>query len=189
MTYLSDDQLMLKVVSQCAGSFTELVSRHVDALHAYAYRLSGNPSTADDLMQETWVKVWTHAGSYKVGRVKLSTWLHTVLHNKFIDHVRKQNKFSRSEDYADLVLQAPANFEPEQQSQQQDAIDEFAQLLAQVPENQRAALLLVHRQGFSIGETAEILNLSSTATQSLLARGRKAIRSADINTRRERHEH
>jgi len=71
----------------------------------------------------------------------------------------------------------------------QDTIDEFAQLLAQVPENQRAALLLVHRQGFSIGETAEILNLSSTATQSLLARGRRAIRSADTNMRRESHEH
>ena len=178
---------MLNVVSQCADSFTELVSRHVDALHAYAYRLSGNPSTADDLVQETWVKVWTHAGSYKVGRVKLSTWLHTVLHNKFIDHVRKQSKFSRSEDYADLALQAPASFEPEQQSLQQDTIDEFAQLLA--PENQRAALLLVHRQGFSIGETAEILNLSSTATQSLLARGRRTIRSADTNMRRESHEH
>ena len=114
---------------------------------------------------------------------------YTVLHNKFIDHVRKQSKFSRSEDYADLALQAPASFEPEQQSQQQDGTNEFAQLLAQVPDNQRAALLLVHRQGFSISETAEILNLSSTATQSLLARGRRAIRSADINLRRETHEH
>ena len=189
MTYLSDDQLMLKVVSQCNGSFTELVSRHVDALHAYAYRLSGDPSTADDLVQETWVKVWTHASSYKVGKVKLTTWLHRVLHNKFVDHLRKQSKFSRSEDYANLALQAPASFEPEQQSQQRDTIDEFAQVLAQVPENQRAALLLVHRQGFSIGETAEILNLSNAATQSLLARGRRAIRSADRNLTRETHEH
>ena len=189
MTHLSDDHLMLKVISQCADAFTELVSRHVDALHAYAYRLSGSPSTADDLVQETWVKVWTHAGSYTVGRVKLSTWLHTILHNKFIDHVRKQSKFSKSEDYAELALHAPASFEPEQVSQHRDTVDELAQLLAHVPESQRAALLLVHRQGFSIGETAEILNLSSTATQSLLARGRRALRRADINMKRGSHDH
>lgn len=189
MIELPDDQLMLKVAGQCAGAFTELVTRHVDALHAYACRLSGNPSLADDLVQETWVKVWTHASSYKVGKVKLSTWLHTVLHNKFIDHVRKQSKFSKSEDYADVRLQAPAMFEPELQTQRRDTIDEFAQLLAQLPESQRAALLLVHRQGFSIGETAEILNISNTAAQSLLARGRRTIRQAEINMRKETHEH
>jgi RNA polymerase sigma-70 factor (ECF subfamily) len=189
VTHLSDDQLMLKVASHCAGSFTELVRRHIDALHAYAYRLSGNPSLADDLVQETWVKVWTHASSYKAGKVKLSTWLHRILHNKFIDHVRKQRKFSKSEDYANQQLQAPASFEPEQQNEWRESADEFTQLLAQIPQAQRGALLLVHRQGFSIAGTAEILNISSSAAQSLLARGRRAVRNVEIHTRRRNHEH
>ena len=183
MTDLSDDQLMLEVVNHCSGAFNELVTRHVDVLHAYAFRLCGDASSADDLVQETWLKVWTHAHTYRVGQVKLRTWLHKVLHNKFVDQYRKQSKFSQAEDYAELSLEGPSSSEPELHNQRQEQVDSLVNLLVKVPQNQRAALLLVHRQGFSVDETAKILDMSNAATQSLLARGRRALRNAEIKKR------
>ena len=73
-------------------AFEHLMGRHVDALFRYALRLSGSPVLADDLTQETWLTVWEKTHRYKPKKAKLRTWLYSVLHNKFIDTIRK-NRF------------------------------------------------------------------------------------------------
>jgi RNA polymerase sigma-70 factor (ECF subfamily) len=156
-------------------AFRTLLMRHVDALYNYAYRLGHSPTLADDLVQETWLAVWTKASSFKPNKVRLTTWLHRILHNKFIDHARKYGReLSQATDQAaeeaDPGPDLAAQLDDRQSSQT------LARLLMTLPENQRAALLLVHVQGFSNKEAAAIIGTSLRATESLLARARTSLK-------------
>jgi RNA polymerase sigma-70 factor (ECF subfamily) len=186
---LSDDELMAKVANHCKSALNLLVNRHLGPLYAYALRLSGNSSSAEDLVQDTWLKVWTHANSYRSDTVKLRTWLYKVLHNKFIDDHRKQSKFANPSEFAEQALIAPSSSDPEVQNQLAQEKSSFEQLLAEVPHNQRAALLLVHGQGFAGKEVAQILDLSESAARSLLARGRNTMRKAYTKKRKKNNEY
>ena len=102
----------------------------------------------------------------------MSTWLHRILHNKFIDAKRK-----RQPDYDQAavdVMAADASLATAPQDA--DLLQRIDAELNALPENQRAALSLAQLQGFSNKEVAHILGLSVRATESLLARARRTMR-------------
>ena len=76
---------MSAVQRQDKSAFASLMARHLDSLYGYAIRLTQEPSNAEDLVQETWLRVWANANKYRQGKVAFSTWLHRVLHNLFVD--------------------------------------------------------------------------------------------------------
>ena len=163
---------MSAVQRQDKDAFASLMARHLDSLYGYALRLTQEPSNAEDLVQETWLRVWANAKKYKQGTVAFSTWLHRVLHNFFVDQHRRQQRSVpedteavRRDDVYDLYAQR----------QTKSQVDK---LLWQLPDNQRAALLLFHQQGFSTREVAAILGLGERAAESLLARAHRALRQS-----------
>ncbi|NKC00757.1 MAG: sigma-70 family RNA polymerase sigma factor [Pseudomonadales bacterium] len=151
-------------------AFAQLVGRHVDALYNYATRLTGSRSFADDLVQETWLVVWTKASTYRSSASALTTWLHRILYNKFVDALRK-NKFETEQLTPDNMPES-ATLVPD---------SDMAWLntrLNHLPESQRAAILLAHAQGFGNKDIAQIMRTSVRAVESLLARARRTLRSA-----------
>lgn len=169
-----DEALLAAIADGDGNAFESLVRLHLDAIHAYLFRLTGSRADAEDLAQETFLRVWQKAGNYQSGRVKVTTWLHTIAHRLAIDGFRKKRELPDSK--APEVIDPQADPAARQAaSEQQRLLD---QALSALPERQRAAILLCQVQGFSNAQAAEILGVKVRALESLLARARKALRES-----------
>jgi len=153
-------------------AFAVLVHRHVDALYRYALRLTASPANAEDLVQETWLAAWQNARRFRPERASLATWLHRILHNRFVDTVRKRQPDSDPAALASLLAD-PGDARDDANTKLTARLN---QLIMQLPENQKAALALAHLQGFSNKEVAHILGVRLRAAESLLARARRTLR-------------
>ncbi len=170
----AEEALLLAVASGDTRAFEALLSRYLDRIHGYLLRLTGVAADAEDLAQETFLRVWRKAGSFEPGRVKVSTWLHTIAHNLAIDSFRRRREtlLEHLPEAADELADPARQFDGKETT----ALLEAA--LAELPENQRAAVLLCQVQGFSNAEAAEVLGVGLRALESLLARARRRLRSA-----------
>lgn len=174
--YLEDEALMERIARGDAGAFRELTSTHLGAIVTFLTRLLNNQAEAEEVAQETFLRVWQNAGSYQP-KAKLSTWMHTIARNIAIDRLRKKSRSEEAFQIDDELDEAPASGRPSRllAAKQQQASVQSA--LLQLPERQRAAIVLCHEQGLSNPEIAEILETSVEATESLLARARRRLRT------------
>jgi RNA polymerase sigma-70 factor, ECF subfamily len=152
-------------------AYRQLMNRHLRGVHAFAYRMLGSRAEAEEVSQECFLRLWKHAGRY-VARAKPSTWLYRIAHNLAIDRLRRRREGS----HPDALEEAAAS---ERQSalvhdRQVARVVELA--LQDLPERQRAAIGLVHYQGLSNAEAAEVLGIGVRALESLLARARRQLK-------------
>jgi len=184
--------LMARVQARDKAAFCRLVNRHLDSLHRYLTRLTRSTADADELAQETFLRLWQQAGSYRPGTVRLSTWLHRIAHNAAVDRLRRRrgeaqtapwdglhtaagNRASELGPAAEPALDAP---DPEALAAAAETGRLLERAIAALPPSQRAALLLCQVQGFSNREAAEILGQSARGVESLIARARRSLRAA-----------
>ena len=146
--------------------------RNYRVLSGLRPRILGNPSDADDIAQETFVRVWKTAGAWQPGRARFDTWLHTVVLNLCRDRLRRKREVTsdRMPEGADPSPDAEASLLETERSAA------VAKAIATLPERQREAIVLVHYQDLSGAEAAAVLDISVEALESLLARGRRALR-------------
>ncbi len=163
---------MERVKARDQAAFNRLLSRHLSAIHGYVMRITHSHADADELAQETFLRVWERAASYRPGKVRFSTWLHRIAHNLCMDEFRRKHPESL-EDPDVLAGQQPA---PERILANRQRVDRLDQALAALPVSQRSALLLTEVQGFSSQQVADIMNLGVRAVESLLARARRRLR-------------
>ena len=175
VTQPSDKTLMRRAKRGDQDAFAVLVHRHVDALYGYALRLIKVPSSAEDLVQDTWLTAWAKATRYNPRKANVTTWLHAILYNRFIDIQRKQqtgNHASLDEeavsDSSNAILDAPYVNDAQLMT--------INHLLYKLPLNQRSAIVLTHLQGFSNKQAAHIMGINVRALESLLARARAALK-------------
>jgi len=149
-----------------------LIARHGPRLHALARRMLGRPAEAEDVVQEVFLKLWTHAGRWRPGTAKFETWLYRVALNQCYDRLRK-----RRHEPLEAAMAVPDGAPPPDAGLQAAHISAaVARALADLPERQRAALLLCHFQGCGNQQAAEMMGLSVEALESLLARGRRGLK-------------
>ena len=154
------------------GAFARLVSRHADRGYALALRILKNPSDADDVVQDSFMKLWMHRKRMEIGRAKFSTWLYRVITNRCIDLCRSPRM-----DDIDTA--------PELADERDDVITtmhraSMASLLeaalARLPDQQRVAVILSYHEAMSNAEIAEVMDTTVMAVESLLKRGRQQLR-------------
>lgn len=162
-------------------AFRGLVTRHAASLHRFAYRLMRNAADAEDVAQETLLRVWQHAATWEAGRVRFTTWLFRIAHNLCIDRFRRDRRFTTTDTDA---LEAPLDTVVDDAAVDGAAgIDaetrrvDVHRALAALPERQRTALTLCFYQGFGNQDAAAILDVSVDALESLLARARRTLRA------------
>ena len=162
---------MIRVQRKDRDAFSALLGRHGTAIHAFVFRLTGNAADAEDLTQETFLRVWSRAGTWKPGRVKFTTWAYRIARNLCIDAWRtRQGSAADAEvDVEELAADATSD----DAGQTRRALE--AALVA-LPERQRTALVLCHHQGWSNREAAQMLDVSVDALESLLSRARRSLR-------------
>ncbi|MGZ9143610.1 MAG: sigma-70 family RNA polymerase sigma factor [Candidatus Binatia bacterium] len=138
----------------------------VPSLRAFAISLCGNVDRADDLVQETMVRALANIDSFQPG-TNMSAWLFTILRNHFRSEYRKRRREVEDTDghYADSLKS-----QPEQHGQVE--FTEFKKALAQLPSDQREALILVGASGFSYEEAAHICGCAVGTIKSRVNRAR-----------------
>ena len=159
----------------------DLVGRYQRRLVRYLLYLTGRRDYAEDLAQETWIRVLQRGSQYN-GRQRFDPWLFALARNLAIDHLRKKQKAvqtasSPNDPDAMLLLptSGPSPFEAAARSE--DAIRLAAQLQILSP-LYREALLLRFQEDLSLAEIAQVLGAPVTTVTSRIYRGLAALRSA-----------
>lgn len=181
-----DVRLMLQVRDDAPAAFEALIDRYQDRLVAVLYHLVGNVEEAEDLTQETFLRIYKSRKGYKP-RAKFSTWLFTIASHLAFNHLRRRNrgpgaKPSRASGPSSAddpsIVQRLASREATASSQvRKIELSEIVQdALRGLGEDQRMAVLLSKFEGMSYEQIGDVMSRSPTAVKSLLARARNELR-------------
>ncbi|MCA1908509.1 MAG: RNA polymerase sigma factor [Magnetospirillum sp.] len=169
---MDDEALLARMKQDDAAAYRQLVERHVDRAYAIALRVLGNQADAEDVAQECLVKVWTHRQGWQDGKAKFSTWLYRVVVNRCID-LRRRPTNDCIDDVAEPVDDEDDSVTTIHRGQ---VYGKLSDAMGRLPEQQRLALTLSYFDDLGNSEIAEIMQTTVSAVESLLKRGRQALR-------------
>jgi RNA polymerase sigma-70 factor (ECF subfamily) len=163
---LSDKELLQRHRDGDAEAFGELFRRHRDRMWAVALRTARDPELAADAVQDGFINAFRRADSFR-GDSAVTTWLHRIVVNACLDRLRRVKPTSDITD-----IDPP---EPRDHHASVEARLDVREALAQLPEGQRMALVLVDMHGLSVAEAAQVLEVAEGTVKSRCARGRAAL--------------
>ncbi|WP_246662950.1 RNA polymerase sigma factor [Pseudolabrys sp. FHR47] len=172
LTSDSDDLLLERIAANDQNAFRMLVERHIDRAYALALRILNNRADAEDIVQDTLLKVWLHRGRWEPGRAKFSTWLYRVVTNRCID-IRRMPRSEDIEQVPEVPDEKPL---PLADLQKTEVASMLETAMSRLPEQQRIALILSYNEGMGNGEIADVMQTTVQAVESLLKRGRQKLR-------------
>src|SRR3954447_1204074 len=165
--------------------FADLAMEHMPSLYSAALRMTRNPSDAEDLVQETYLRAYRGLRGLTEG-TNLKAWLYRILTNTFINRYRAKKRRPEETDFDDVedfylyrrmggLEEARAGRSAEDELMDLFPEAEVKDAVESLPENFRLAVLLADVEGFSYKEIAEILDIPIGTVMSRLHRGRKAL--------------
>ncbi|MBR0961989.1 RNA polymerase sigma factor [Bradyrhizobium japonicum] len=172
VVYDEDSELLDKLATGDEVAFRMLVERHIDRAYAIALRIVGNAADAEDVVQDSMLKIWSHRGRWQHGRAKFSTWLYRVISNRCID-LRRKPRTENVEAVPEVADSQPGAVELIERNELNDMLELAMQRL---PDQQRVAVILSYHENMSNGEIAQVMDTTVAAVESLLKRGRQQLR-------------
>ena len=170
-----DAELVRNAGAGDARAAEALVRRHLPRMTGLARRMLNDAAEAEDVAQEVFLRVWREAPRWKPGQAKFETWMHRVALNLCYDRLRRKRE-KPDPDAGVFVADTRPLASEEWLARQRAAKVQAA--LSQLPERQRAAIALVHFDEQTNIAAAAALEVSVEALESLLARGRRALKAA-----------
>jgi RNA polymerase sigma-70 factor, ECF subfamily len=179
-----DAALMMRVKQGDSAAFAELVDKYKQPVLNVVVRMLRDMTEAEDIAQNVFVQIFRSAHRYQVS-AKFSTWLFTITRNLCLNELRRRSRHPAESidavhpDHEDQPLQ---QFEdrkgatPPESLLQVELEEKIEQALAQLPENQRLAIVLCRQEELSYEEIAKVLGCSVSATKSLIHRGRETLK-------------
>lgn len=169
-----DVDLLARIGNNEPQAVEEMVSRKLPRLLALAGRLLGDAEEARDVAQESFLRIWNNAASWRSGQARFDTWLHRVALNLCYDRLRSRKEQPLDPEQVEIIDSMPS---PDEHLQAQTQSEQMAAALAALPERQREAIVLQYYQELSNIEAAALMEISVEALESLLSRARRNLRS------------
>lgn len=164
-----DEELVRRIGAGDQAAVQAMVARKLPRLLSLATRMLGDAAEAEDVAQETFVRIWRHASGWRQGHARFDTWVHRVALNLCYDRLRRRREWV-TDELPEAADEAPLP----------DAGDEgrrVQQALLRIAPRQREAIVLVYYQEMSNIEAAGAMQVSVDALESLLARGRRSLQA------------
>ncbi|HMA63137.1 MAG TPA: RNA polymerase sigma factor [bacterium] len=180
---MEEKELIKKVQAGSKNSFRKLTERYGERLMCDAYKFMKNTQDAEDLYQDTFIKVYENIDSFKF-KSQFYTWVYRIMANLAFNKFRKRKKMQIVDDQDDYLwdtLPADKNNEPENRipaGQLRDKVDEALQNLSP---RQKTVFVMKHYQGKKIKDIAAILGCHSGTVKKYLYRATRKLR-ASIST-------
>jgi RNA polymerase sigma-70 factor, ECF subfamily len=170
-----DTALVHRALAGDQEAFATIVEKYKDPVFNVAYRMLGNPTEAEDVAQETFVRAYTQLRTYQEGR-RFSTWLLSIASHLSIDQLRRRRFLALPLENAPfLEWIADLGAGPEQAALQLEASDEMQKVLSVLPPKYRTVLVLRYWYDLSYEEIAEMLGLTSALVKARLHRARELV--------------
>lgn len=158
-------------------TWDEIVERHSARVYRLAYRLTGNAPDAEDLTQETFVRVFRSLHTYSPGTFE--GWLHRITTNLFLDQARRRSKIRFDSFPEDGESRLPSTVVAPDAAYVEKMFDaDVETALAELPPDFRAAVVLCDVEGLSYEEIADVLGVKMGTVRSRIHRGRAMLRDA-----------
>ena len=163
---LDESRLIVRAKEGDANAFAALLRQHQEMALRVALQIVGDWDDAEDVCQESFIKVYRHLGRYRA-RHKFSTWLYRIVTHTAIDLLRRQRT-----QHAELSDDIPVDSREEATDWQLS----LEKVLSELTPKQRSAFVLRDLQGFPLEEVAEILDCSGITARVHLHQARKRLR-------------
>lgn len=171
----TEQQTIRKAAAGDRLAFRELVLEHSHAMFRLAWRLTGDEAAAEDVVQESFLKAWRKIGDFRM-QSSFRSWVHRITVNTAMDHLRRQAQRSQHEtEEPEWERLSQASASPKHDVQIDVSRQTHAAMM-NLSETERAALMLRHFEGHSIGDIAQILGLSPGACKQAVFRAVKKMR-------------
>jgi RNA polymerase sigma-70 factor (ECF subfamily) len=179
-----DAALMLLVKQGDTAAFEQLVDKYKQPVMNVVYRMLRDATEAEDVAQNVFVQVFKSAGRYEVSS-KFSTWLFTIARNLCLNELRRRSRHPadsmdaghpEQEDQPWQQFEDKKTFSPPDTLLHGELEEKIEQAMAELPENQRTAILLCRQDELSYEDIAKVLQCSLSATKSLIHRGRETLK-------------
>ncbi|SDU21373.1 RNA polymerase sigma factor [Desulfobacula phenolica] len=155
-------------------AFERLVQKHGAALFNFLLRYLGDRTTAEDIVQEVFIRIYTSVHKFKkMTGVKASSWIFKIAYNLSINEIKRRKRYKH---FYDALNQNAQNTRQPDQIKEWETRKDIMAGLKRLPEDQRAALILRVNEGYSYREISDILNLSISSVESLIFRARKGLK-------------
>jgi RNA polymerase sigma-70 factor (ECF subfamily) len=177
-----DVALMTRIGAGDHAALRVLVERHQNAVVGTVAKMLGNPTEAEDISQQVFLRLWCHAKRYRP-EAKFTTYLFTITRNLVFNEIRrrrhhKEVSTDEGEEFRHIQIAADPDCQPDCVLLQDELNRAVDAAIAALPEVQRMAVVLRRYEQMSYEEIASVLKLSVSAVKSLLFRARTSLRES-----------
>ena len=169
-----DEDLVKRVGAGDPAAVQAMVARKLPRMLSLAQRMLGDAAEAEDVAQEAMLRAWKQAPRWTPGQARFDTWLHRVALNLCYDRLRRRREIA-TDVMPDHIDDGPA---PDRGLLAAETAPQVQAALSRLPPRQREAIVLCHYQELGNIEAAALMEISVEALESLLSRGRRALRAA-----------
>ena len=173
---LADEDLISLADGGNTQAFAALYDRHARVAYSLAYRMMGERQAAEDLVQEAFLKVWRAAGSYRVEKATVRTWILSILNNRGIDEIRSNASRRRTQDRVETQTSTSQPSEAFGEAWRNSQGDQVREALGELPQEQVKVLELAYFSGYTHMEIAELLDLPLGTVKGRMRLGLKKLR-------------
>jgi RNA polymerase sigma-70 factor, ECF subfamily len=174
---LADEDLISQVEAGDTEAFAGLYDRHGRSAYSLAYRMMGERQAAEDLVQDSFIKVWRSARSYRAERGSVRTWILSITHNRGIDHLRSTASRRRTQDRVEMSAQTTQPSEAFAETWRNSQRGQVQEALKTLPEEQLKILELAYYSGYTQAEIAQMLDIPLGTVKGRIRLGMKKLKA------------
>lgn len=174
----TERELVLQATGHNHAAFVQLYDQYVDKIHRYIYYRVSNPSDAEDLTSQVFLKAWQAIGNYEWTDRPFAAWLYRIAHNLIVDHFRMRRDAVSLEDIIALEEPGPS---PQEMVESRVSAESLRHALRRLTTDQQQVIILRLLEGYSTAEVASILGKQEGAVRTLQHRAMIALKQVFAN--------